>query len=233
MSELRWILLGIGLVVIAAVFFFSRRGQKRKTAEPGRRGNLEPHLGGAAEPYFESTLAREPEAAVETPEPVFAAEPEPDAVPPDSPDATAPRSEPLILALNVVAADEDDFAPKSVLAALAAAGLRPGQHQIYEFPDKGGDGNWFSAANMVEPGQFPPPDSGDRVPGIALFMALPGIDDPHAALDAMLAAARRLASDLDGNLEDMRHKPFTAQAAQNMREKLSAYQAASRQPIRP
>lgn len=216
MSTLRWILLGIGLVVIAAVYLWSRRKPRAAApAEPApaRHAQVEPYLGGfEAAPAPAETL---PAAAPAKPEP----KPE---------NAEAPAADKLILTLSVVPRATDGFPAAATLDALATAGLCRGRYDIYHFanPD-GGGADWFSAANMLEPGEFPPADAEISVPGITLFMVLPGPAEPHAALDAMVSAARRLAADLDGDLEDARHKPFTALAAQRMREQLGEWRVRS------
>ncbi|HET7570486.1 MAG TPA: cell division protein ZipA C-terminal FtsZ-binding domain-containing protein [Gammaproteobacteria bacterium] len=212
MSELRWIILGIGLVLIAAVYFFSRRKKSdadRKQPVQRQQANSEPYLGG-----FEQAPADDDIAFEATPH---------DAGPSmQAPAASA--DEQLILTIHVIARSSDGFAADDVATALTAAGLHFGRYGIYHFT---GDDNtdWFSAANMVEPGRFPEPGSAETAPGITLFMMMPGLAQPHEALDALLAAARRLAADLDADIADNRRKPFTAQAAQRMREQLADFHA--------
>ncbi|HET6726266.1 MAG TPA: cell division protein ZipA C-terminal FtsZ-binding domain-containing protein [Gammaproteobacteria bacterium] len=208
MSELRWIILAIGLIVIVAVYFFSRRKRVQPAGpEPFRQPDAEPYVGGL-EPTAEGATITPPPASE-----------------PTQPKATAPTDDQLILTIHVVARTSEGFAAAGVASALAAAGLQFGRYGIYHYTDHGDGRDWFSAANMVEPGRFPEPDSDERVPGITLFMMMPGLPHPQDALDALLAAARRLAADLDGDLADGRRKPFTAQAAQRMREDLAAFQA--------
>lgn len=213
MSTLRWILLGIGLMVIAAVYFWSRRRERPAAPAPVRRPPVEPYFG-------------EAESAVVAEEPAPASSVEAAAAPAEA--APGRESENLILTLSVVPRATEGFAAAATLDALAAAGLCRGRFEIYHFanPD-GGGADWFSAASMLEPGEFPDAESDAGVPGITLFLVLPGPAQPHAALDAMLAAARRLAADLDGDLEDARHKPFTALAAQRMREQLGEWRVRS------
>jgi cell division protein ZipA len=209
MSELRWIILAIGLIVIAAVYFFSRRKPAQPAApEAFRQPDAEPYVGGL-EPAVEGTTTAPP----------------PPAPDPTQPKATVPTDDQLILTIHVVARASDGFTAAGVASALATAGLQFGRYGIYHYTNHGDGRDWFSAANMVEPGRFPEPDSDERVPGITLFMMMPGLPHPQDALDALLAAARRLAADLDADLADSRRKPFTAQAAQRMREELAAFQA--------
>ncbi|HET8553059.1 MAG TPA: cell division protein ZipA C-terminal FtsZ-binding domain-containing protein [Gammaproteobacteria bacterium] len=213
MSELRWIILGIGVIVIAAVYFFSRRKKNMQAGqqEPAQRrpASAEPYLGG-----FEPAPADDG---------ITVEAPSRDA-PASRPPPAASADEQLILTLHVIARSSHGFAADDVATALTAAGLRFGRYGIYHFTgDDGAD--WFSAANMVEPGRFPEPDSAETAPGITLFMMMPGLAQPHEALDALLTAARRLAADLDADIGDSRRKPFTAQAAQRMREQLADFHA--------
>ncbi|HET7370442.1 MAG TPA: cell division protein ZipA C-terminal FtsZ-binding domain-containing protein [Gammaproteobacteria bacterium] len=217
MSELRWIILGIGVVVIAAVYFFSRRkkdhGEPRE-ALPPRRAEAEPYLGGFDSKAVSGAIAAEPDAAPAVRQPDVTHQRA----------APAPADDQLILTVHVIARTDAGFAADAVATALAAAGLRFGRYGIYHCA--GDDGtDWFSAANMVEPGRFPEPGSDETTPGITLFMMMPGLAQPHQALDTLLAAARRLAADLDADLADSRRKPFTAQAAQRMREQVAEFHA--------
>ncbi|HET7307872.1 MAG TPA: cell division protein ZipA C-terminal FtsZ-binding domain-containing protein [Gammaproteobacteria bacterium] len=213
MSELRWIILGIGIIVIAAVYFFSRRKKNVKAGrqEPAQRrqASTEPYLGG-----FESAPADDG---------ITVEAPSRDA-PVSRQSLAASADEQLILTLHVLARSSHGFAADDVATALTAAGLRFGRYGIYHFTGDD-DTDWFSAANMVEPGRFPEPGSAETAPGITLFMMMPGLAEPQQALDALLAAARRLAADLDGELADNRRRPFTAQAAQRMREQLADFHA--------
>ncbi|HET7588280.1 MAG TPA: cell division protein ZipA C-terminal FtsZ-binding domain-containing protein [Gammaproteobacteria bacterium] len=218
MSELRWIILGIGVIVIAAVYFFSRRKKTPAGLQepaPRRQANVEPYLGGFDGAPGENAAAVEPQSLSEAPQ---------RDVPTSKPATATPQDDHLILTLHVIARSDDGFAAADVATALSAAGLRFGRYSIYHYT--GDDGtDWFSAANMVEPGRFPEPDSDERAPGITLFMMMPGLAQPHQALDILLSAARRLAADLDADLADSRRKPFTAQAAQRMREQLAEFHA--------
>jgi cell division protein ZipA len=211
MSELRWSILGVGLVVIAAVWFFSRRDkrvEKEWRSSTQSHADREPYLGDYEPAPATAAVAAESEPAREEP----------------PPRATA-TDEQLILTLHVAARSDQGFDAYELARAMTAAGLKLGRYGIYHCTGGEGEGDWFSAANMVEPGRFPEPGSGGHAPGITLFMMMPGIARPQDALDALVAAARRLAVDLDGKLADGRHRPFTAQAAQRMREQLADFQA--------
>jgi cell division protein ZipA len=229
MSELRWIILGVGLILIAAVYFFSRR--KNVTgyadADDSRKGgaHTEPYLGGfESEPVisgFEGEGETRPNARTTTP-----ANGETGAETPWAGTAS-PRQSKLILTLHVKARTSAGLAAADIAEALDNAGFHFGRYGIYHYRGSDGD-DWFSAANLVEPGRFPDPGSDETAPGITLFMMMPGLAAPRAALDALLAAARRLAVDLDAELTDERRHPLTAGAAQRMREQVARFAAGER-----
>jgi len=125
-----------------------------------------------------------------------------------------------ILQINLVAKGAY-FTGKDILRAASETGMEPGEMQIFHRYRQGAKGRdaLFSMASLVEPGIFPLEDmSGFSTPGLALFAKLPGPMDGIALFADMLFTAERLASMLDGELQDETHSALTKQTIEHIRE---------------
>ncbi|HVA54605.1 MAG TPA: cell division protein ZipA [Gammaproteobacteria bacterium] len=216
MWELRLILILIGVVFIAVVYLLSRQ---RKTRS-GKLRRDPPTLKESNLPDIESDLAADLAMPSMRDSKVTRAAPEITHV------NSGPRSEQLILALHVACREQTGFAGAEVLAALHSAGLHYGQYQVFHrLNNDGMQQSVFSVANMIEPGVLDPeilPEM--RVPGVTLFLLLPGPQNGVAACADMLATARSLARQLDGDVLDDTHSILTIQAAQRIRERILEFQ---------
>jgi cell division protein ZipA len=82
----------------------------------------------------------------------------------------------------------------------------------------------FSVANVLKPGAFELDSMADTAtPGVAMFVQLPGPDDPEAAFEEMLRTARELADRLDGVVCDETRSTLTGQAINHMRERIAEF----------
>jgi cell division protein ZipA len=216
MWELRLILILIGVVFIAVVYLISR--QRKSRSEELRRDPptlQESNLADIA-PDIVDRLAiptiHSQNVARKTSEPI--------------PVNSAPSSEQLILVLHVACRGRNGFAGTAVLAALMSAGLRYGQYQVFHrLNNDAMQQSVFSVANMLEPGVLDPDAlPAMRLPGITLFLLLPGPQNGVAACADMLATARSLARQLDGDVLDENHSILTTQAAQRIRERILEFQ---------
>jgi len=80
-------------------------------------------------------------------------------------------------------------------------------------------------ASLVEPGVLPPDSLPQlRLPGLTLFLVLPGPQDGVAACADMLATARALARQLGGAVLDERRQPLTPESAQRIRQRILEFQ---------
>jgi cell division protein ZipA len=225
MENMRWILLLIGVLVVAGIYIAGRLqsrernprkrrrpvGRLRRKAEPDLSGNLledftvdelesmdHLHAGDAAAPAQENVAGMR-QNPVKTPAPykVF------------SVFVTAPTSVP--------------FRGPVLLGAMAAAKLEFGDMQIFhriELVD-GREKVLFSAANIREPGTFDLSAMNDfTTEGLALFMQVPCAVDASRAFDAMIESARILADNLDGHVCDARRSALTQQTILHMREEV-------------
>ena len=111
------------------------------------------------------------------------------------------------------------FAGPAIEKACDDAGLELGDMSIYHHRDEHSGRVLFSMASMVEPGIFPA-DGMARfsTPGLSIFTQLPGARDGVEIFEAMLGTANRLASLLNGELQDERHNKFTRQMEKHLRD---------------
>ncbi len=216
-AELRWILLILGLSILAGIYFYSR----------GWFG------WGAA---FASTLQRRREPAISDAEdrvpppeaPQLQAQPtrqyEPKA---DLSQATlSPDEQSRVITIRVLPQTGQLLSGKQLALALRAAGLQYGKFDIFHRVDPQKPAHaLFSVASLVEPGSFDLNQlEKSEFPGINFFMVLPGPDHILAAFDEMLSAASSLAESLEANLFDERGSTLSVQRARYMREEMVQFQ---------
>ena len=169
MDGLRWLLLGFGLIVVAAVYLYTRIQRKKAQDSPQKDlfdDRVEPALDtGRVEPVF-----AEAPADVDT-----------DDAPIEEP---AAPPEQKIVTLRIVARNNGAFAGDELVLSLRGIGMRHGKFGIFHrFEGNDEDQIVFSAASLVEPGSFDLTNIKDQeIPGISLFMVLPGPMDGAEAL---------------------------------------------------
>jgi len=252
MSELRWILVLIGLAVIGYVYWRARREQRR--AERRARMRVEPvlrptdqHAPGLIEPRREPTLG---DLSPDTDEPDSQPDVRPQA-PPVRPRASAERDRPAprpkadeppaqpnkrssspnkIVALRIARRGGEPIEVPTLFDALHEEGLTFGEYRIfhrYAEPRAPGEQRAavFSVANMVEPGELDP-DQADalELPGITFFMVLPGPKGGLSALTEMMSSARRIAAAVDGELLDQHGSTMTRQTADHLRDEVIEFE---------
>lgn len=235
-NELRIVLIVIGLLVLAAIYWFGRPGRARQGARSTAFERREPVIQGEEVPSFAATDSdsREGDITLEwSPEPIAGFSEREDvrltdahddgrAKPGHRDDAEFDR----ILTLFVVAQDGDVIHGPELVVAAEKAGLVHGDRNIFHrlVDTKPEAGPIFSMANMVRPGDF---DLGQidsfTTPGVALFMTLPGPLSALDAWDAMLPSAQRLAELLDAQLLDDQRSPLGRQRIASLRDELRAY----------
>lgn len=129
----------------------------------------------------------------------------------------------LILQINVVAS-KGSFAGSDILRVVGDVELEHGDMNIFHRYDHGGRRRprvVFSMASMLEPGVFPLDKMEDfSTPGLVLFGQLPGPKDGLAAFSDMLFTAERLASLLDGELQDETHSVLSKQTIEHVRGRI-------------
>ncbi len=212
MDGLRWLLLFFGLLVIAGVYLYSRR-------DNSIAGNQEPVSPRVEPPLEESESSGTLDAEVAEDEP-FAVDEESGA---DFEEAGAPQK---IVTLRIVAHEKKPFAGDDLILTLRGIGLRHGKFGIFHRYDGNDESRTvFSAASLVEPGSFDLENIKDqKIPGISLFLVLPGPIDAIEGFDQMITAARTLAQSLNGELLDESGSTLSIQRERYMREDIIQFQ---------
>jgi cell division protein ZipA len=207
MDGLRWLLLFFGVLVIAGVYFYSRREREKANEEPAPDRRLPPTLGDDVDesPVEEPLVAEEP--AVEAPE----------------------VRQQKIVTLRLIAREGGAFKGGELVLSMRGIGLRHGKFGIFHRYDGNDEERTvFSAASLVEPGSFDLANIKEQeLPGISLFLVLPGPIDSVEAFDMMMEAARTLAQSMDGELLDESGSTLSIQRERYMREEVIEYERAN------
>jgi cell division protein ZipA len=250
MQELRWILLGLGLVFLLGLWIWEARRPRQANPKAETRSveRFEPTIKG-----LESSRVTQPVAAPldEADEKIAEDHLHPNTQPakidkpPESmesvlsvldepaadlskaertPSIEAWPKEQKIVTLRVAAPPLERFEGQTLVDALLAERLVHGRYEIFHREADGGR-TLFSVASLVEPGTFDLADvRGRRFPGVTIFAVLPGPLPPMATFDSMLETARGLAERLHGLVQDERGASLSAQRLMNIREGLIDYQ---------
>lgn len=217
MDGFGWLLLLFGLVVIAGVYLYSMREKKSDidSSDPSER--IAPSLddGGLVGVDGEASFTA-PSIGDEGVAPEAEAESE-------LPANDVPQK---IVTLRVVARETKAFAGDELILSMRGIGLRHGKFGIFHRYDGNDEARTiFSAASLVEPGSFDLQNVAEQqIPGISLFLVLPGPVDSVEAFDLMISAARMLAQSLEGELLDETGSTLSIQRERYLREEIIQYQ---------
>ena len=213
MDGLRWLLLLFGLLVIAGVYFYSRREKNAPDdSDEGAAKRIEPKL---------EAVTHRPSLADET----FVDEEE-DVDADEDPEAAGESRPQKIVTLRLVGHNKQPFQGDELILGMRGIGLRHGKFGIFHRYDGNDESRTiFSAASLVEPGSFDLANIKEQqIPGISLFLVLPGPVDGVEAFDLMMAGARALARTLDGELLDESGSTLSVQRERYLREEIIQYQ---------
>ena len=130
-----------------------------------------------------------------------------------------------IVTVRVCAPGEVRWSGAMLLSALELHGLAYGRYQV--FHRRHGDGrSLFCVASLIEPGTFDVARmSEEEFRGITLFAVLPGPVEPLLTVDELLGAARGLAQELSGMVQDNKGMPLSPQRAAALRDDVARFQA--------
>ena len=220
MDGMRWLLLLIGLLLIAGVYLYSRRTPKSARENQPLRLRREPTIdpASAAPGSTDEALWSE-----EVADPVDLAP----GMPVTDVSASTPQPAPQkIVALRVIARGGATFRGDELILNLREVGMRHGKFGIFHrFDDREGEQVIFSAASLIEPGSFDLANIHDQeIPGISLFAVFPGPLPGVEAFDLMMVAARTLAQALQGELLDESGSTLSIQRERYMREEVVQFQ---------
>lgn len=248
MNELRWILLGIGALVIAGIYVFDALKQKRNirsrvekypgfnhngisslNINPKKEKNID--ITGALE-AFNSYLRQAKSGSVKDSkhhlqggiEPKVNKEVATGEVEPPSSKYT---SEQQIMVIYITAQSVPRFYGNDILEAMKIADMQYGDMKIFHYhgPDKKHSSRaLFSIANIHEPGIFDLDNMESFVTdGLAMFMCLPAEIGGDIAFEIMHDTAQTLAHQLGGELQAIDRHPLNNESLNKMREIASKY----------
>ena len=202
MDGLRWLLLFFGVLVIAGVYLYSRRDKTKADDDATDLARVEPTL-------QHDQVASEPDSS-EAPVSEVSTE-------------NVPQK---IVTLRVVAREKKAFNGEDLVLSMRGIGLRHGKFGIFHRYDGNDETRTiFSAASLVEPGSFDLANIKDQeIPGISLFLVLPGPVDGAESFDLMMAAARALSQSLNGELLDESGSTLSIQRERYLREEIIQFQ---------
>ena len=227
MDGLRLLLLVFGLMVIVGVYLYSRY-QRKKLADTPQQDlfaeERKPLLGRSSrkesrnlrqEPTLEGLEAENVDGDAE--EEGF--EDDERKVVPDQ----------KIVTMRIVARNSGAFSGDELVLSLRGIGMRHGRFGIFHRLEGTSDDDIvFSAASLVEPGSFDLTNIREQqIPGISLFMVLPGPIEGAKAFDLMMAAARELSKSLDAELLDETGSTLSIQRERYLREEIIQYEHSS------
>jgi cell division protein ZipA len=153
---------------------------------------------------------------------------------PESSDRSAPApaqvpnssEQQKIVTIRVCAAGDTLWPGAALLSALELHGLAYGRYQVFHRRHVDGR-SLFCVASLIEPGTFDVARmAAEEFRGITLFAVLPGPVEPLLTIDELFAAARGLAQELSGMVQDAKGMPLSPQRAAAMRDDVARFQAA-------
>lgn len=216
MDGLRWLLLLFGLLVIAGVYFYSRR---EKSDSGDKVASLE-----RMDPFFDrEDIVRDEHGGAVVPELSESADEIESDVRPQELKADLQQK---IVTVRIVARENHSFAGDELILCLRGIGLRHGKFGIFHRYDGSDESSSiFSAASLVEPGSFNLENiKNQSIPGISLFLVLPGPIDSVEAFEMMMIASRTLARSLGGELLDETGSTLSIQRERYLREEIIQFQ---------
>ncbi|HWW30800.1 MAG TPA: cell division protein ZipA C-terminal FtsZ-binding domain-containing protein [Steroidobacteraceae bacterium] len=153
---------------------------------------------------------------------------------PESSDRSAPApaqvtnssEQQKIVTVRVCAAGDTPWSGAALLSALELHGLAYGRYQVFHRRHVDGR-SLFCVASLIEPGTFDVARmAAEEFRGVTLFAVLPGPVEPLLTIDELFAAARGLAQELSGMVQDAKGIPLSPQRAAAMRDEVARFQAA-------
>jgi cell division protein ZipA len=130
-----------------------------------------------------------------------------------------------IVTVRVCAPGEVRWSGATLLSALELHGLAYGRYQVFHRRHVDGR-SLFCVASMIEPGTFDVAQmTTEEFRGITLFAVLPGPVEPLLTVDELLGAARGLAQELSGMVQDNKGMPLSPQRAAALRDDVARFQA--------
>lgn len=243
-STLRWILVILGIAILAGLFLFGNPDKKRKPrasrkrvhaarirrepvleSDPDNENEAEHHDGRQTELAIDhsmgSAVRLEPrfdsldDAMLQVEEPKT-----PEVPPPDK-----------IVTLLIQARDNHFITGVELLDVSLKSGLVFGPQGIFHRIHEEDVDPVFSMANLTNPGTFDKTTWNTiEIKGVTMFMTLPGPKNALDAWDSMLATCRRVAELLHADLLDDQGNVFTRQRSLEIKDELREYERQKSNP---
>lgn len=232
MWDLRWVLAGLGVLLLVGVYLvsagFLRHATKRKASL--RDSRQEPRIDDSD---LSSAAPAHPGEHVELDVDELEAEVERATTgAPLGSDAAKSSGKKRksssdavdrVIALRLAPKTGDEIPTEGAVLAMRALGLQHGRYGIFHHMTADGETR-YSIASLTEPGSFDLTKLADStIAGLSVFMVLPGPGDPVERFDAMIAAARDLAQRLGADLLDERGSSWSIQRERYIREEIIEY----------
>jgi FtsZ-interacting cell division protein ZipA len=190
-------------------------GPMMVSADPAPSMNAAPTMAPAAAPAAAPVPGRVPTLLPESTERSAVA-------PAQTPNASEQQK---IVTVRVCAPGEVRWSGAMLLSALELHGLAYGRYQVFHRRHVDGR-SLFCVASLIEPGTFDVARmSAEEFRGITLFAVLPGPVEPLLTVDELLGAARGLAQELSGMVQDNKGMPLSPQRAAALRDDVARFQA--------
>ena len=202
MWELRWVLVGLGVLVVAGIYLWPRfRFKLGQAPESGVQSQGEPHSpnSGAIEEEPLSGVGWESKA-----------------------ESVGPKK---VITVRIIPKTGEELSAELAVLALRKAGLEHGKYGIFHYPLSDNEREpEFSVASLMEPGSFDLTNlKVTSLPGMSFFMILPGLGDPVNHFDRMVSIARTLAQSLNAELFDEHGSSWNIQRERYVREEIIEY----------
>lgn len=217
-SSLRWILLVVGIVILAAIYLFDVLQKRSRRDEEDfdqvvTEEKIEPSLiedidhATTEETFVEEISAEElNDDDMEGVESNIDIDIDKAPVDSQSQDSTVPVAEQaMVIQLAVLAKQGEPMLGVELVAAFTELELEFGDMGIFHcYKRLGGvENQLFHVANLLEPGTFPVGSMSDfRSTGIVLFFQVSDLIDSHEAFDSLLNTARELSQRFNARLVD-------------------------------
>lgn len=200
-TDLRVILLIVGLVIVGAIFFDGVK--RRKNLEDNNR-LIDPNLDLAASRTDLNSMNYDEvlEDPIWTPRPV----------------SKKVRIMDNIIAINVIAKSQLGFSGKALLSVMLDNQLQYGAKKTYDYCAQDTQEVLYSVASIVEPGTFDVHTIAQKnYPGIMLFVLINSLDDSVFAFEAMLKAAYTMAAKLNAQVCNVERQPLSQEHIEQFR----------------
>lgn len=137
-----------------------------------------------------------------------------------------PAAPDLVVALNVIADDDNEFNGPVLFQQIVAMNLKFSDMGIFHRYEQiqGHSQIQFSLANAIKPGTFDVNNIASfYTPGVCLFLTVPGPSNPLESFDYMLEAAQSIARAFKGTVLDGQRNLLSASKIKEYRQQLQKY----------